>query len=194
MQKRHNLREILDKFQTIATISQTQLTIQMLLSNGDFVGALDLITTTRDILTTDLAGLVCFRHLSHQLTEMEKFIDKMMSMEFRRALSSHLNRSLEISTMKEPMLNRERFVAIVTGLIRQRRFNVVDWFREEALSALQATLKYVLIKQLIDHQEDDVHEQKNSEKNSNDEATLPYHLLKTLEFHGVVKLLHGNNN
>lgn len=113
-QKRHNLEEIFQKLQTMATISQTQLTIQMLLSNGDFVGALDLITTTRDILTTDLAGLVCFRHLSHQLTEMEKFIDKMMSMEFRRALSAHLNRSLEMSTAKEQMLNRERFVAIVT--------------------------------------------------------------------------------
>ena len=119
----------------------------MLLSNGDFVGALDLITTTREVVSVELTGLTCFRHLSHQLLEMEKFIDKMMSLEFRRALSAHLNRAIEPSSSTK-MLDEERFAAIVTGLLRQRRFNVVDWFREEALSALQATLKLVLIQSL----------------------------------------------
>lgn len=126
------------KLQIITTINQTQLTIQMLLANGDFVGALDLISTTRDILSSELAKLHCFRHLSHQLTEMEKFIDNMMSLEFRRALSAHLNRSIDVaSEISQRMLDEERFSAIVTGLLRQRRFNVIDWFREEALSSLQ---------------------------------------------------------
>ncbi|OQV16780.1 Vacuolar protein sorting-associated protein 54 [Hypsibius exemplaris] len=174
VQKRHNLQRIIDKLQTVATVSQTQLTIQMLLSNGDFVGALDLITTTRDVVTSDLSGLTCFRHLPHQLTEMERFIDKMMSMEFRRALSTHLNRAAGDSASSPKMQEEERFAAIVTGLLRQRRFNVVDWFREEALSALLATLKLVLIQTLTEHQIGDV------EENGEDDRSLPYYLLKTL--------------
>jgi hypothetical protein len=74
-------------------------------------------------------------------------------------------------------LEEERFCAIVTGLLRQRRFNVLDWFREEALSALQATLKFVLIRVLTDHQSADLEA---------DDPTLPYHLLKSLQFEGLV--------
>lgn len=160
----------------------------MLLANGDFVGAIDLITTTRDILATELTGIHCFRHLSHQLTEMEKFIDKMMSLEFRRAISAHLNRSLELTSgASQKMVDEERFAAIITGLLRQHRFNVIDWFREEALSALQATLKFVLITCLAENPSGDSDE-KNGINGEGDNKTLPYHLLKSLDFKGLVGL------
>jgi len=46
----------------MATVQQTQPNIQMLLATSDYVGALDLITATQDILTRDLAGIHSFRY------------------------------------------------------------------------------------------------------------------------------------
>jgi len=48
----------------MATVHQTQPNIQMLLATSDYVGALDLITATQDILTRDLAGIHSFRFQS----------------------------------------------------------------------------------------------------------------------------------
>ena len=45
----------------MATVHQTQPTIQLLLSSSEFVGALDLISTTHEILTQELAGIQSFR-------------------------------------------------------------------------------------------------------------------------------------
>ena len=44
------------------TIHQTQPTIQLLLSSADFVSALDLIDTSLEVLTQELAGVQCFRY------------------------------------------------------------------------------------------------------------------------------------
>ena len=45
----------------MSTVHQTQPTIQLLLANSEFVGALDLISTTQEVLAQELQGLVCFR-------------------------------------------------------------------------------------------------------------------------------------
>lgn len=45
----------------MATIHQTQPTIQLLLSSSDFVSALDLIDTSLEVLQQELAGVQCFR-------------------------------------------------------------------------------------------------------------------------------------
>jgi len=46
----------------MATVQQTQPNIQMLLATSDYVGALDLITATQDILSRDLAGIHSFKY------------------------------------------------------------------------------------------------------------------------------------
>lgn len=45
----------------MATVLQTQSTIQLLLSTPDYVAALELIYTTQDLLAHDLAGIHSFR-------------------------------------------------------------------------------------------------------------------------------------
>ena len=45
----------------MATIHQTQPTIQLLLSSADFVSSLDLIDTSLEVLQQELAGVKCFR-------------------------------------------------------------------------------------------------------------------------------------
>lgn len=46
----------------MSTVMQTQPTIQLLLSSPDYVGALDLIHTTEDLLKQELAGIHSFRY------------------------------------------------------------------------------------------------------------------------------------
>ena len=45
----------------MATVHQTQPTLQLLLATNEFVGALDLIATTQEVLSQELIGLHSFR-------------------------------------------------------------------------------------------------------------------------------------
>lgn len=46
----------------MATVHQTQPTIQVLLASSDFIGALDLICTTQEVLSQELRGVYSFRY------------------------------------------------------------------------------------------------------------------------------------
>ena len=59
--RRERRRQVHQKLKLIATVQQTQPTIQLLLSTSDFVGALDLITTTQDVLQQELQGVHSLR-------------------------------------------------------------------------------------------------------------------------------------
>lgn len=45
----------------MSTVNNTQATIQVLLSAADYVAALDLIYTTKDLLSKEVSGVHCFR-------------------------------------------------------------------------------------------------------------------------------------
>jgi vacuolar protein sorting-associated protein 54 len=55
------LFKIDQQLKMMATVHQTQPTIQLLLSTNEFGGALDLISTTQEVLSQELAGVHCFR-------------------------------------------------------------------------------------------------------------------------------------
>ena len=63
------------KLEQLKTVAETQASVQMLLNQYDFLGALDIIRTTQGVLRDELRGIVAFRHLvlrilspSHRLT------------------------------------------------------------------------------------------------------------------------------
>jgi vacuolar protein sorting-associated protein 54 len=58
---RNNAKEVFKKINLIATVHQTQPTIQLLLSTVDFVGALDLISTSQEVVAQELSGVHSFR-------------------------------------------------------------------------------------------------------------------------------------
>ena len=74
--------QVIEKLKLITIVQQTQPNIQSLLATSDFVGALELISTTQEVLSQELQGVHALRHLSSQLTEMEKAIGKMMEGDF----------------------------------------------------------------------------------------------------------------
>uniref|UniRef100_A0A5F9C3A2 Vacuolar protein sorting-associated protein 54 n=1 Tax=Oryctolagus cuniculus TaxID=9986 RepID=A0A5F9C3A2_RABIT len=104
---RNNCVKVFNKLKLMATVHQTQPTVQVLLSTSEFVGALDLIATTQEVLQQELQGIHSFRHLGSQLCELEKLIDKMMIAEFSTYSHSDLNRPLEddCQVLEEATLN-----------------------------------------------------------------------------------------
>jgi len=123
---RQNYAAVLRKLNLMSTVHQTQPTIQLLLSTSDFVGALDLISTTQEVVQQELMNVHCFRYLSSQLKEMENLIEKMLSTEFERLTTAELNRPL-----KEDILvtEEDRLMAVLYGMLRQRRYNFIELFK-----------------------------------------------------------------
>ena len=60
--QRSNLHQVYQKLKLISTVHKTQPTIQLLLRTSDFVGALDLITTTQEVLEQELQGVQALRY------------------------------------------------------------------------------------------------------------------------------------
>lgn len=58
---------LLDKLKLMATVLQTQPTLQLLLSSSDYVAALELISSTQEVLAKELAGV---RILKFDLNKM----------------------------------------------------------------------------------------------------------------------------
>ena len=58
------------------------------------IGALDLITTSRDILRQDLRGVFSFRHLSCQLEEIQSVIGRMLLGDFKTYISTEINKDV----------------------------------------------------------------------------------------------------
>ncbi|XP_077866909.1 vacuolar protein sorting-associated protein 54-like [Saccoglossus kowalevskii] len=125
----------------MATVHQTQPTIQLLLSTSEFVGALDLISTTQEVLSQELVGIQSFRHLGSQLAEIEKLIDKMIQEDFTRYAGEDLNRPTdELFVFEE-----DRLSTIILGMLRQHRFNFLEVYREESATAIKAVVKQTVV-------------------------------------------------
>lgn len=60
---RSNRLLVQEKLKLMATVHQSQPMIQLLLSTPDYVAALDLISTTQEILLQELNGIHSFRYI-----------------------------------------------------------------------------------------------------------------------------------
>ncbi|KAK6181724.1 hypothetical protein SNE40_009521 [Patella caerulea] len=139
---RANYFHLFNKLKSMSAIHQTQQIIQTLLGTNEFVGALDLISTTQDILTQHLAGIHSFRHLGSQLNELEKLIDKMLQADFCKYISEELNRPL---TDTDLLAEEEKLVSIVFGMLKQNNFSFIETFKDESFTSIKATVKQTVI-------------------------------------------------
>lgn len=138
-----NKEMVLEKFRLMATVHQCQPMIQVLLGTQDYVAALDLISTTQEILAQELNAIHCFRHLPLQLKELEKFIDKMLMTEFQKYTTSDLNRPLLETDNR--VLDEDKLVSIISGLLRKKNFSFIDTYKDEAITTIRALIKQLVI-------------------------------------------------
>ncbi|KAM9314459.1 vacuolar protein sorting-associated protein 54 [Pholidichthys leucotaenia] len=147
---RNNCVKLHNKLKLMAAVHQTQPTVQLLLSTSEFVGALELIATTKEVLQQELQGIHSFRHLGSQLCELEKLIDKMMVEDFTMYARSDLNRSLR----EEPqVLEKERLESLVFGLLRQRKLDFLDIYSDEMIVAAKGIVT-LCVAECVEHIEE----------------------------------------
>ncbi|KAL1006118.1 hypothetical protein UPYG_G00068070 [Umbra pygmaea] len=132
---RSNCVQLHNKLKLMAAVHQTQPTVQLLLSTSEFVGALELIGTTKEVLQQELQGIHSFRHLGSQLCELEKLIDKMMVEDFSMYSRSDLSRSLD---EEGHVMEKDRLESLVFGLLRQRKLDFLDVYNDEMILAAKS--------------------------------------------------------
>ena len=82
--KKKRLSKMCEKMKLMSLVHQTLSTIQAQQVAHDHVAALELITTTKDVLRSDLPGLHCFRQLSLTLSSMGGVIEDKLEGEFTK--------------------------------------------------------------------------------------------------------------
>lgn len=143
---RTNHKIVFDKLKLMATVHQTQPMIQLLLGTQDYVAALDLISTTQEIVAQELIGIHCFKHLPSQLTEMERLIDKMLATDFEKYTTMDLSRPLvDESVDLDQVFDEDKLICIISGLLRQKNFTFIDTYKDEAIVAIRALIKQLVI-------------------------------------------------
>ncbi|KAH7642801.1 vacuolar protein sorting-associated protein 54-like protein [Dermatophagoides farinae] len=154
-QLRTKYRDVFRKINWIATVHQTQPTIQLLLSKSDYAGALDLISTSEEVVAQELNGVISLRYLRLQLMEIEKVIEQMLNEEFVKYLTAEWNRPVSSSDDNDNdnedgsnNVQKEKLLSIIYGMLKLQRFNFIDTFREEAFTAIKTSVKQTVIETL----------------------------------------------
>ncbi|XP_024082604.1 vacuolar protein sorting-associated protein 54 isoform X2 [Cimex lectularius] len=140
---RRNYQQVYHKLNIMSVVIKTQPSIQLLLSSPDYVGALDLIYSNKELLKEELADIHSFRHLSSQLSEMIQVIEKLMAEEFERYCTSDLNRPFLDNECE--VVESEKLTCTVMGMLRSGKFDFTDMYEKEIKSAIKAAMKQAVI-------------------------------------------------
>ncbi|GAM27278.1 hypothetical protein SAMD00019534_104530 [Acytostelium subglobosum LB1] len=153
-------------------VKQAQPTLQLLLSKGDYGGALDLIHTTQQSLADGLAPISSLKNIGPQLAEMIKLIEKMLESDFIKitlnddlllqsihddgdldastATSSSKSTSMVSPGISSPQLDitqnlNETLLPVVETLLRIGRIGeVLEAFRESSVDSVKSLFKTVV--------------------------------------------------
>ena len=150
--RRSNLESLLTVLSTVETLHKTQPTIQVQLSRQEFAAALELIATSKDIVSTETAGLDCLKQLPSKLEELTVEIEKTLLSDFQLVVSSELERGRSLCRVEETGEADEDcqydecvLAAIVSGLCRQNSYKFLEYFEQQSISAMKNVIKEVVL-------------------------------------------------
>ena len=115
-----------------------------------FLGALDLITISKDTVCQDLRGIVSFRHLSSQLEEIQSVIGKMLLGDFKTYISSEINKDIlytRATLLPQNIENSlgeyeiEQLISVIYGLLRQNSYTFLEVLEEASIAAIKSTFR-----------------------------------------------------
>ncbi|KAL7054729.1 hypothetical protein AAHC03_025752 [Spirometra sp. Aus1] len=151
--RRANYKRLLKQLQLVASVHSAQPTIQSLLKSNDFCAALDLVSSTQELLSApDTPNFACLRHLSAQLTEIARFVQNMVVAEFQVAIQDCLDKKtfLNLSSEAKSVAVSPAFtlsedasdlMPSVLGLLRIGHYEFVDILRKEVLDLVRTCLQ-----------------------------------------------------
>ncbi|KAI1720539.1 vps54-like protein domain-containing protein [Ditylenchus destructor] len=145
---RENRQKLLLKLNDIACLRDAQNTVQMLLNQNDFPKALECIETAQEVLNSDLRGVLCFRHLSSQLQEMNKIIAKMLKEEFVSLIQREFGKPIEKES--ECSYQEGQLHPVILGLLRCKDYSFTQILKEEIVEAVKNTVRQVVRGRIIE--------------------------------------------
>ncbi|GMR59937.1 hypothetical protein PMAYCL1PPCAC_30132 [Pristionchus mayeri] len=127
-EKREEKRKMLAKLHDMSCLRDAQTAVQSLLAQGLYTQALDCIETGREVVDSELAGVVAFRHLSPQLSELQSVIGRMMKEE----LATLIQREFGSRTDEPGMILHEgELLCVMLGLTQLRSFSFIAMLKNE---------------------------------------------------------------
>ncbi|CAJ0590259.1 unnamed protein product [Cylicocyclus nassatus] len=138
-EKREKKQKLLAKLFDVACLREAQTTVQMLLNQSDYPKVIECIETSEDVLSSELSGVQCFRHLGSQLTEMYGVIGRMMLDDFATIIQKEFGTKPEDGVL---MTYDGELSCVIMGLIQVRRFGFMSMIRTEILEALKGILRH----------------------------------------------------
>uniref|UniRef100_A0A1I7U730 Vacuolar protein sorting-associated protein 54 n=1 Tax=Caenorhabditis tropicalis TaxID=1561998 RepID=A0A1I7U730_9PELO len=145
-EKYEQKKNLLAKLHDIACLREAQSTVQMMLSQGDYPKAIECIETSQDVLSKELNGVTCFRHLASQLGELYTVIGRMMNEDFTSLIQKELGVKPEAGTMIQA---EGELSAVLLGLMRMRKYSFITVLREEIVEGVKSVMRHVIKNQIL---------------------------------------------
>ncbi|EGC40444.1 hypothetical protein DICPUDRAFT_25134 [Dictyostelium purpureum] len=102
--QKNRIKDTMEILSLVSQVKQAQPALQLLLSKNDYMGALELISSTQHALNLDLGHISSLKNLAPQLLEMVHLVEKMSLDEFIR-VSLNDNLLNNNSNNNSPILN-----------------------------------------------------------------------------------------
>ncbi|KAI3422153.1 Vacuolar protein sorting-associated protein 54 [Globodera pallida] len=150
-QAKLNRQRVLGRLKEIACLRDAQMTVQILLSQGDISRALECIDMAKEVLANDLLGVNCFRHLGSQLDELVVAIGKVLREEFLSIIQREFAWPIEERTAEGRKQREEEMSRVISSLIRCGEFRFVLMLRGEVEEAVKNTTRQVVKSRLLEH-------------------------------------------
>jgi vacuolar protein sorting-associated protein 54 len=141
-QRKQNIARIHDTIRRMHEIRQAHPMIQMLLQQGDYVGALNLIVDSSISLqglgSSDLKGIKAMNNFKSKLVELGKTVGGLMQTEFTELVVSYLKGTILLPT--EDM--QQRLLPLVIGLLRMDGMVIsLQTYQDRLLTEIKAKIK-----------------------------------------------------
>ena len=122
VRRRANTVALAEKMRLVHVVWATQPTIQELLTARDFPRALELISSSQQLLSTELSGIHALRKLSEQLSQTKRQITTMMGKDLLQLALGHAPDAEPPSPPREALASEleTRMLPLVSGLLRLR--------------------------------------------------------------------------
>ncbi|KAL6742265.1 hypothetical protein Aduo_015431 [Ancylostoma duodenale] len=138
-EQREKKHKLLAKLFDVACLREAQTTVQMLLNQSDYPKVIECIETSEEVLSSELSGVQCFRHLGSQLSELYCVIGRMMLDDFATLIQKEFGTKPEDGVL---MTYDGELSCVIMGLIQVRRFGFMSMIRTEILEALKGILRH----------------------------------------------------
>ncbi|VDM58978.1 unnamed protein product, partial [Angiostrongylus costaricensis] len=138
-EQREKKNMLLAKLLDVACLRDAQSTVQMLLNQSDYPKAIECIETSEEVLSSELSGVQCFRHLGSQLTELYGVIGRMMLEDFASLIQKEFGMKPEDGVL---MIYDGELSCVIMGLVQVRRYGFMSIIRTEIMEAMKGILRH----------------------------------------------------